>query len=144
MDIRKIKKLIELLEQSDLVEIEVKEKDNSVRISRASKSNTQAVANSALNANTANNTVISETKEQKNSLTTINSPMVGTFYSASSPNSRPFVELGEKVSKGDVICIIEAMKIMNEIEADKSGTITDILCKDGDAVEFEQELMVIE
>ncbi len=143
MDIRKIKKLIELLENSNLAEIEIKENDSSVRISRAGNFNTPVVKTKGLSV--VDNIIKDSTNnDTKDSIITLNSPMVGTFYSSSSPNAQPFVTVGSKVSKGDVICIIEAMKIMNQIEADKSGTIAKILCSDGDAVEFEQKLMVIE
>tara|TARA_B100000579_G_C22539646_1_gene714589 strand:+ start:168 stop:596 length:429 start_codon:yes stop_codon:yes gene_type:complete len=141
MDIRKVKSLIELLEASDVAEIEIKEGDESVRISRASLSSSPIVQkeNSPLQQEVK---VVDPPKKQTIGHE-IKSPMVGTFYKAPSPSSAPFVEVGSKVNAGDVICIVEAMKMMNQIEADTSGTVDSILVEDGEPVEFDQTLVTI-
>ena len=133
MDIRKVKKLIELLEESDINEIEIKEGEESVRISRASSAMLVAAAAPAMQAAP----VMQATGHA------VTSPMVGTFYRCPSPGAPAFSEVGQTVKEGDVICIIEAMKMMNQIEADKSGTVTAILVADGEAVEFDQPLVTI-
>ena len=156
MDIRKIKKLIELLEQSNLVEIEVKEGEESVRIARECPqvsqpmstalahlqhpTSAQIVPLASSSAKTEPATLEQESKDDTHAIT---SPMVGTFYQASSPNAEPLVSVGQKVSVGDAVCIIEAMKIMNQIESDKAGTVLEVLCQDGDGVEFGQHLIKI-
>jgi len=146
MDIRKVKKLIELLEASDIAEIEIKEGEESVRISRAPKSAPSQLAfqqgPSILSAPAA-------AKEPEATATpavkgnVIQSPMVGTFYRAPSPSSPPFVEVGTHVKVGDVVCIVEAMKMMNQIEADHAGVVEAILVEDGEPVEFDQALITI-
>ena len=149
MDIRKVKKLIELLEESDINEIEIKEGEESVRISRASSAMMAAapVMQAAPVAAIAAAPVVAA--EAAVALApavnghAVASPMVGTFYRCPSPGAPAFSEVGQKVKEGDVICIIEAMKMMNQIEADKSGTITAILVEDGEAVEFDQPLVTI-
>ncbi|MFO7808856.1 acetyl-CoA carboxylase biotin carboxyl carrier protein [Guyparkeria sp.] len=151
MDIRKVKKLIELLEESGVAEIEIKEGEESVRISRHSQQppmmqaaapapapQPPAAAPSAASGEPAPR----EVPEAHGK--TINSPMVGTFYRASSPDSSAFVEVGTTVSKGDTICIIEAMKMFNQIEAEVDGTIKEILVENGQPVEYDQPLFVIE
>jgi acetyl-CoA carboxylase biotin carboxyl carrier protein len=150
MDIRKVKKLIELLESSDIAEIEIKEGEEAVRISRVSKSApvTYAapapiaapapVATAAPAASSAE-----ESSSKKLSGNVIKSPMVGTFYRSPSPSSPAFVEVGQHVKVGDVICIVEAMKMMNQIEADHSGVVEAILVDDGEPVEFDQPLVTI-
>ena len=145
MDIRKVKKLIELLEESDINEIEIKEGEESVRISRASSVIAAPVMQAApvaapVAAPTAAAPVAAAPVIDGHAVT---SPMVGTFYGAPSPGAAPFVQVGQSVKEGDVICIVEAMKMMNQIEADKSGTITAVLVEDGDAVEFDQVLVTI-
>lgn len=146
MDIRKVKKLMELLEQSGMNEIEIVEDKESVRISRYGNAPTApAVAIAAPVASAEVPTIAAS----ENSTPTINghpitSPMVGTFYDSASPTSDAFVKIGQHVNQGDTICIVEAMKIMNQIEADQSGTVTEILCTNGDAVEFGQTLIVIQ
>ena len=146
MDLRKIKKLMELLEESGLTEIEVKEGEESIKLSRAKKD--EAVINSIT---TEQSQTISETpKKEKISQQeqlkgeTIDSPMVGTFYRGPSPDSKPFVEKGQKVNKGDTVCILEAMKMMNQVTAERSGIIKDILVDDAEPVEFGQPLFIIE
>lgn len=150
MDIRKIKKLIEMLEESDLVEIEVKEGEESVRISRASQSSSVMVpspAMAAAPAPVASAPAVSDSDQAEDSGVpeghTVRSPMVGTFYRSSSPESPPFVEVGQTVSVGDTLCLIEAMKMFNQIEADKAGKVLAILVENGQPVEFDQPLFVI-
>ena len=151
MDIRKVKKLMELLEESGMAEIEIKEGEESVKISRygASPAPSLMPAQSLVSqqpvstpAPVATSPVVPA--ENQTSGQSIVSPMVGTFYSAPSPTAKPFVTIGQKINQGDTVGIIEAMKIMNQIEADQSGTVTEILIKDGEAVEFGQPLIVIE
>jgi len=149
MDIRKIKKLIELLEESGIAELEIKEGEESVRISRqAAPVHTMAqpmqmmapqqAAPAPVPAVAVAAVVEPEIGHQ------VKSPMVGTFYSAASPTSGPFIVQGQQVNVGDTLCIIEAMKMMNQIEADKSGQIKAILVEDGSPVEFDQVLFIIE
>jgi acetyl-CoA carboxylase biotin carboxyl carrier protein len=150
MDIRKVKKLIELLEESGIAEIEIHEGEESVRISRQSQVNTQQMfaapmqaapapaAAPAAEAPAAAPAAAEPTGHQ------VTSPMVGTFYRASSPGASPFVEVGQQVNAGDTLCIIEAMKLLNQIEADKSGTVKAILVENGQPVEFGQPLFVID
>ena len=151
MDIRKVKKLMELLEESGMAEIEIKEGEESVKISRygASPAPSLLPAQSLVPqqpvstpAPVATSPVVPA--ENQTSGQSIVSPMVGTFYSAPSPTAKPFVTIGQKINQGDTVGIIEAMKIMNQIEADQSGTVTEILIKDGEAVEFGQPLRGIE
>ena len=153
MDLRKIKRLMELLEESGIAEIEVKEGEESIKLSR----NTQAVQN-IINPPVETNQTITAIDNVKDTAVTddkkdkskelpdgdiITSPMVGTFYRAASPDSKPFVEKGQKVSKGDTLCILEAMKMMNQVNAETGGTIIDILVDDAEPVEFGQPLFVI-
>ena len=150
MDLRKIKKLMELLEESGIAEIEVKEGEESIRLSRSSK-NTQPINQQIATENTQiHNVEKSELTETKNDTDksipegdSIKSPMVGTFYRAASPDSKPFVEKGKKVNKGDTVCILEAMKMMNQVTAEKDGVIVDILVEDAEPVEFGQTLFII-
>ena len=147
MDIRKVKKLIELLEQSGMAEIEIKEGEESVKISRYGNAPLAATTFSPQPALTPSPvdskiSVVDKGSEVNGNL--ISSPMVGTYYSAPSPSAKPFVTVGKHVNKGDTVGIIEAMKIMNQIESDHSGTVVGILVKDGEAVEFGQALIVIQ
>jgi acetyl-CoA carboxylase biotin carboxyl carrier protein len=147
MDIRKVKKLMELLEQSGMSEIEIKEGEESVKISRYGTAplQPQSFIQQPLPTSQANAAPHSSTTEALSlNINSITSPMVGTYYSAPSPTAKPFVSIGQQVKEGDTIGIIEAMKIMNQIEADQSGVVVNILVKDGDAVEFGQPLIVIE
>ena len=153
MDLRKIKTLIDLLEQSGISELEVKEGEESVRIARhptgpaapmmhyapypAAMAAPAPVAASA--AATAANAVPAAPKGH-----TVKSPMVGTFYRSPSPGAKAFVEVGQTVKQGQTLCIIEAMKMLNQIEADASGTISEVLVETGQAVQFDQPLFVIE
>ncbi|MBU3069447.1 acetyl-CoA carboxylase biotin carboxyl carrier protein [Aestuariicella sp. G3-2] len=149
MDIRKIKKLIELLEESDIGELEIKEGEESVRISRngpttyAAPQMMAAPAPAAPAPAAAPAAAPAEEKKDTFSGHVVKSPMVGTYYAAPSPGSPAFIQVGQHVKQGDVICIVEAMKMMNQIEADKAGVIEAILVEDGDAVEFDQPLVTI-
>jgi len=148
MDIRSIRKLIEIVEQSDIAEIEIKEGESNIRITRnkeqvmVSAPAVQAAA--AIPAAPVPAAVNVPVAEEAISGTQITSPMVGSFYSSSSPDADPFVSVGDQISVGDTLCIIEAMKIMNPIEAEVSGTIKRILVQNADPVEFGQTLFVIE
>ena len=147
MDIRKVKKLMELLEQSGMAEIEIKEGEESVKISRYGNAPLAATTFSpqpALTPIPVDSTISAVDKGSEVSGNLISSPMVGTYYSAPSPSAKPFVSIGQHVNKGDTVGIIEAMKIMNQIESDQSGTVVGILVKDGEAVEFGQALIVIQ
>jgi len=156
MDIRKVKKLIELLEESGVSEIEIKEGEESVRISRhptgvvhtfsappayAAPPAAAAIATPAAAAGSAPAAPAAATHSPDSVVT---APMVGTFYSAPAPGAKPFVEIGSEVKPGDVLCIIEAMKMMNQIESDKAGRVVSVLAKNGDPVEFGQTLFIIE
>jgi len=148
MDIRKVKKLIELLEDSDIAELEIKEGEESVRISRQSTVTQYAspvVASApaaAVAVAPAAATAPPPAPEPRGHH--IKSPMVGTYYGAASPTSEPFVVEGQQVKVGDTLCIIEAMKMMNQIESDKSGTVAKILLENSSPVEFDQVLFIIE
>lgn len=147
MDIRKVKKLIELIEESDIAEIEIHEGEESVRINRYSSTQPVAVtqAPAPITAVTSAAPQVAEVNNiEELSGHVITSPMVGTFYDAPAPGSPSFVKLGQSVQKGETLCIIEAMKILNQIEADKSGVIASILTENGHAVEFDQPLFIIE
>ncbi|HCH5064817.1 TPA: acetyl-CoA carboxylase biotin carboxyl carrier protein [Vibrio parahaemolyticus] len=151
MDIRKIKKLIELVEESGIAELEISEGEESVRISRhgtaAPAPVHYAAAPVAAPAPVAAAPVAEAPAAEAPAVPAghqVLSPMVGTFYRSPSPDSKAFVEVGQKVSAGDTLCIVEAMKMMNQIEADKSGVVTAILVEDGQPVEFDQPLVVIE
>lgn len=153
MDIRKIKKLIELLEDSDVAEIEIVEGEESVRIARGSTASAGAPmvmapaahAVAPLSAPVAGAAApAAEPEDLLPPGTIVESPMVGTFYRAPSPGAEPFVEIGQTVSKGDTLCIIEAMKIMNQIEAEVSGTVRAIVVEEGQPVEYGEPLIVID
>jgi acetyl-CoA carboxylase biotin carboxyl carrier protein len=151
MDIRKVKKLIELLEESGIAEIEISEGEESVRISRYSttaRPTPTIVQDTAPPAASVATVGASEasvapvgTSKQGHEIT---APMVGTFYAGSAPGSKPFVQIGSKVAIGDTLCIVEAMKMMNQIESDVSGQIVSILAENGDPLEFGQVLFIIE
>ncbi|MFO7994293.1 MAG: acetyl-CoA carboxylase biotin carboxyl carrier protein [Marinobacter sp.] len=152
MDIRKIKKLIELLEESDVEELEIHEGDDSVRISRrreqlaAPQYMAQYPAQAPQPAPSSQPPAPAADEPAKLAEPTghaVKSPMVGTFYRSPSPTAKSFVEVGQSVKAGDVVCIVEAMKMMNQIEADKSGTIAEILVENGQPVEFDQPLIII-
>jgi len=145
MDIRKIKKLIEIIEESDIAELEIKEGEESIRISRYSAAPAPiAYAPASASAVLAATTVTAVPAEEKITGHVVKSPMVGTFYRSASPGTKVFVEVGQSVLAGDTLCIIEAMKILNQIEADKSGIITQILVENAEPVEYGQPLFIIE
>lgn len=146
MDIRKVKKLIELLETSDIAEIEIKEGEESIRISRNSSATSvscQLAAAQAAAVAPAPQAAEAPAATASSAGKIIQSPMVGTFYRAPAPSSPPFVEVGQHVKVGDVVCIVEAMKMMNQIEADHAGVIEAFLVEDGEPVEFDQALIRI-
>ena len=151
MDLRKIKKLMELLEESGLAEIEVKEGEESIKLTRASQIQQPIINTQTLDTPVVNDKADNKLQNQKSEDTssqisdgdTIDSPMVGTFYRAASPDSKPFVEKGQKVNKGDTVCILEAMKMMNQVTAEQTGTIIEILVEDSEPVEFGQPLFII-
>src|ERR1700732_3909526 len=154
MDIRKIKKLIELLEESGIAEIEIKEGEEAVRISRlpaggggggpAPPRAPVPPAPGAVAAAAALPAAESTAPKPKPNEHVITAPMVGTFYASPSPGAKPFVEIGDEIKVGQVLCIIEAMKMMNQIEADRAGRIASIMARNGDPVEFGQPLFVVE
>lgn len=155
MDIRKIKKLIELVEESGISELEISEGEESVRISRMSPAaqmmaapqqyySAPAAPQPALANAVAPAQEVAPVAAPVVSGHQVRSPMVGTFYRAPSPEAKSFVEVGQTVNVGDPLCIVEAMKMMNQIEADKSGVVKAILLQNGDAVEFDEPLVVIE
>lgn len=150
MDIRKIKKLIEIIEASEIAEFEITEGEESIRISRYSKNApvnyvaTHAPTMVAAPVSAPAPAPVAESGSSVMSGHVVKSPMVGTFYRSSTPGAKPFAQIGQKVSSGDTLCIIEAMKILNQIEADKSGTVIQILVEDGQPVEYDQPLFVIE
>ena len=148
MDIRKVKKLIELLEESGIAEIEIHEGEESVRISRNAAPGAVAaaapVAIAAAPAAAAPVAAAAEAAEEVIDGHVLNSPMVGSFYRSPSPGAASFVDVGSKVSVGDTLCIIEAMKLLNQIEADKGGTIKAILVENGQPVEYNPPLFIIE
>jgi acetyl-CoA carboxylase biotin carboxyl carrier protein len=161
MDIRKIKKLIELLEESGIAEIEIKEGEEAVRISRMPTGN-NALPSYPQFAHVAGMPMAmspaleapakaasapaaeSPAAKPKPNEHVITAPMVGTFYGSPSPGAKPFIEIGDEIKVGQVLCIIEAMKMMNQIEADKAGKVTSIMARNGDPVEFGQPLFVVE
>ena len=151
MDIRKVKKLIELLEESGISELEISEGEESVRISRHPRMAMQApmqmaspMVQAALPAAPAMPATSAGEHKPRNDEYTVTSPMVGTYYSAASPGAKSFVEIGSEIKVGQILCIIEAMKMMNQIESDKAGRVSAILAKNGEPVEFGQPLFIIE
>lgn len=147
MDIRKIKKLIEILEESGIAELEIKEGEESIRINRYSSAPAPvAYAPQPIAAAPAqvSGAAVASVAEEVITGHVVKSPMVGTFYRSASPGAKAFVEVGKSVIQGDTLCIIEAMKILNQIEADKSGTITKILVENAEPVEYGQPLFIIE
>ena len=150
MDIRKIKKLIELIEESDISELEIKEGEESVRISRGGKVIAAApiaapapVAAAPAPAAPSAAPAVEAPASAELQGHAVKSPMVGTFYRSPAPGAKVFVEEGQQVNVGDVLCIVEAMKMMNQIEADKAGTVGAILVEDGEPVEFDQPMLTI-
>ena len=153
MDLRKLKTLIDLVSDSNVSELEITEAEGKVRIVKGGPAMVQGYAPAAIPMVAAPAPVAAASgagaapaplAEEPAAGHTVKSPMVGTFYRSSSPGAKAFVEVGDAIKAGDTICIIEAMKILNEIEADKTGTVTKILCDNGQAVEYGQTLFVIE
>ena len=152
MDIRKVKKLVELLDESGIAEIEITEGEESVRISRYAPSASAAPApvvvptapSAPATAAAPSASAPAASVEPEEEGHAVTAPMVGTYYSASSPGSPPFVQVGDRVSEGDTLCIVEAMKMMNQIEAEVSGTVKSIRVQNGDPVEYGQILFVID
>lgn len=154
MDLRKIKKLIELITETGVAEIEVKEGEESVRITRTAKNaietvQPQTIHMTGLQAHMAqpapgHSTAAPQVEEKAVDGHTVRAPMVGTVYLAPSPGAKPFIEVGQSVTAGETLCVIEAMKMFNQIEADKSGKITSRLIENGQPVEYDQPLFVIE
>lgn len=147
MDIRKIKKLIEILEESGIAELEIKEGEEAIRISRYSappQTVAYAQAPIAPAPHQPHSAVVLSDNEEPITGHIVKSPMVGTFYRSATPGAKPFVDVGHSVKQGDTLCIIEAMKILNQIEADKSGTITKIMVENAEPVEYGQPLFIIE
>ncbi|NHB96211.1 acetyl-CoA carboxylase biotin carboxyl carrier protein [Photorhabdus stackebrandtii] len=156
MDIRKIKKLIELVEESGISELEISEGEESVRISRALapqnfpaaqqyipvQAQQPALANAVALSQTLPETISDRSATIDGHV--VRSPLVGTFYRTPSPDAKPFIEIGQHVNVGDTLCIVESMKMMNQIEADKAGVVKAILVENGQAVEFDEPLVVIE
>ena len=153
MDLRKIKKLMELLEESGIAEIEVKEGEESIKLSRnitSSAAPLQQMVQQPMMAPQQQPPQAASQLESKiddslnQNRNTVNSPMVGTFYASASPESKPFVTVGQSVKKGDTLCILEAMKMMNQVQAESDGKILEILIDNAEPVEFDQPLFVIE
>jgi len=150
MDIRKIKKLIDIINESGISEIEVREGEASVRISRQTVPPAYSMPTNFMPMPAAEGAKVAESLETPKASESvlkghvIHSPMVGTFYTAPSPGAKAFIEIGQQVAAGDTLCIIEAMKMFNQIEADKAGKLTAILAENGQPVEFDQPLFVIE
>tara|TARA_B110000444_G_scaffold128455_1_gene120912 strand:+ start:161 stop:622 length:462 start_codon:yes stop_codon:yes gene_type:complete len=153
MDIRKVKKLMEMLEESSLAEMEIIEGEESIRLSKSSNIPNQNIVNqvptNVVSTNaplqaTSEQSAVTKKVEEKISGHEIKSPMVGTFYEAPSPGSKPFANIGDTVKAGDTLCIIEAMKMLNQIESEKSGVIKAILAENGQPVEFNQVLFIVE
>ncbi len=146
MDIRKIKKLIELVEESGINELEISEGEESVRICRGGTVVAAPVMQAAPLAAPVAVAAVAPTEAAATVITghVVRSPMVGTYYASASPDSPAFAEVGKHVNAGDTLCIVEAMKMMNQIEADKSGVIKEILSQNEDAIEFDQPLFIIE
>jgi len=148
MDIRKIKKLIELLEDSNLSEMEIQEGEESIRLSRTGPVSAAPIAHHAPVAAAAvpvvSAPVEAASPAEEEVVDAINSPMVGTFYSAAKPGDPDFVKVGDTVAVGDVLCIVEAMKIFNQIESDRAGKVVSVLKSSGDPVEYGEPLFVIQ
>ncbi|MCC8378381.1 MULTISPECIES: acetyl-CoA carboxylase biotin carboxyl carrier protein [Xenorhabdus] len=152
MDIRKIKKLIELVEESGISELEISEGEESVRISRTTAVQGMPITQQYISAPVQQPAPVAAPAPAAPAAPaaaeisghTVRSPMVGTFYRSPSPDAKPFIEIGQHVNQGDTLCIVEAMKMMNQIEADKTGVVKAILAQDGQPVEFDEPLVIIE
>ena len=152
MDLTKIKKYIDLLHENNLEELEVSDGDFKIKLKAATQSSSQVVSTTPLTVSgpTTNIQPVKDTpvqgatKKEISADKLVKSPFVGTFYEAPSPDVEPFVKIGQKVKKGDTLCIVEAMKLMNEIEAEKDGVIKEILVNNSEPVEFDQALFILE
>mgnify|MGYP006229878407 FL=1 len=152
MDLRKIKKLMELLEESGIAEIEVKEGEESIKLSRnigSPVAPVQQMMQQPIIPQQQSAQITAQVEDKlddsaNKNRNTVNSPMVGTFYASASPESKPFVTKGQSVKKGDTLCILEAMKMMNQVQAESDGKILEILVDNAEPVEFDQPLFVIE
>lgn len=150
-ELKEIRKLVRLLEQSEISEIEISEKDLKIRLVKPTPSNGQSgsavpalAASPAATSSAPAPAIAEETSAQADNLKVIKSPMVGTFYAAPSPDSEPYVQIGDRIRKGQVLCIIEAMKLMNELESDYDGRIVEIHVENAQPVEFDHPLFTIE
>ena len=143
MDLRKVKKLIELLEESGLSEIEITEGDDRVRITKSSKEKQKSSVVHTSNETEVTNLTEDSSPRNKNGFHEVKAPMIGTFYQSSEPDAEAFVKVGDPINEGDTLCIIEAMKMMNKIESDISGTVERVLVRNGDPVEFDQVLFLV-
>ncbi len=143
MDLRKVKKLIELLEESGLSEIEITEGDDRVRITKSSKERQKSSVVHVSNEAEVTNITEDTEPRNKNGFHEVKAPMIGTFYQSSEPDAEAFVKVGDPINVGDTLCIIEAMKMMNKIESDISGTVERVLVRNGDPVEFDQVLFLV-
>jgi len=151
MDIRKVKKLIEMLENSNLEEIEIQEGEESVRLVKSNGNISNISSTQSIAVPQTSTTIAPQEENQSEEVTQetkegnfITSPMVGTFYASASPGSKPFINVGDVVAEGDVVCIVEAMKMMNEIKSEFTGKVSAINIDDGEPVEFDQSLIVID
>jgi len=150
MDLRKLKTLIDLVSESNVSELEITEAEGKVRIVKGGGAGSQVMSVPVMHpampaqASAAAPALAPAAPVEAPSGHVVKSPMVGTFYRSASPGAKPFVEVGAQIKEGETVCIVEAMKILNEIEADKAGTITKILCENGQAVEYGQPLFIIE
>ena len=144
MDIKKLKELIEFMKENELIELEVEEEGKKIKLARSLPQKIVSMP-SSVNSPAGQENVVSETepKQKQQNLIEIKTPMVGTFYRAPAPNAQTYVELGSTINPGDIVCIIEAMKLMNEIKSEIKGEITDILAENGEPVEYGQALFLI-
>ena len=143
MDIKKLKEFIEFMKENDLVELEVEEEGKKIKLTRSQNNKIVAVPNEINSHNKTEIIPETKTKQKQNNLIEIKAPMVGTFYRAPAPNAPSYVEVGSTISSGDVVCIIEAMKLMNEIKSEVKGEIAEILAENGEPVEYGQSLFLI-
>jgi acetyl-CoA carboxylase biotin carboxyl carrier protein len=142
LDLERLEELIDFMKKNDLCELEIEEEGRRIKLKKFSSEQPIILSKENLST-TGKQEIVSETKSKEEGLIEIKSPMVGTFYRAPSPGARPFVDVGDQISPGDVLCIIEAMKLMNEIKAEVGGKIVEILVENGEPVEFSQPLFLV-
>jgi acetyl-CoA carboxylase biotin carboxyl carrier protein len=142
LDLERLEELIDFMKKNDLCELEIEEEGRRIKLKKFSSEQPIIISKENLST-TGKQEIVSETKSKEEGLIEIKSPMVGTFYRAPSPGARPFVDVGDQISPGDVLCIIEAMKLMNEIKAEVGGKIVEILVENGEPVEFSQPLFLV-